>query len=226
MNIAIILSGGTGTRLGSDIPKQYIEVKGRPIIAYCLDTFCNNRMIDRIQIVADEIWHDVISDCEKSSKLFGFSRPGKTRQLSIYNALSDIENRVSSDDIVIIHDAARPFVSDEMIDNCLTAAAAHDGVLPVLPMKDTVYFSDDGKRVSALVERKKVFAGQAPEAFKFGKYLSANRALLPDKILDINGSAEPAIIAGMDIVMVDGDENNFKITTKADLDRFIEIVRK
>ena len=101
----------------------------------------------------------------------------------------------------------------------------HDGVLPVLPMRDTVYFSEDGKCISQLVDRSKIYAGQAPEAFKLGKYLEANESLIPEKIFAINGSTEPAIMAGMDVAMIDGDEKNFKITTKADLEKFKEYMK-
>ena len=225
MNTAIILAGGTGTRLGADIPKQYIEVCGKPIIAYCLETFFAHEMIDAVQIVADEMWHEYIMQQVNSEKFKGFSVPGATRQLSIYNGLCDVKMYSSDNDCVIIHDAARPLVSVEMITNCFKALKQHDGVLPVLPMKDTVYFSEDGKCISQLVDRSKVYAGQAPEAFRLGKYLAANEALMPEKILKINGSTEPAIMAGMDIAMIDGDENNFKITTKTDLEKFKEYIK-
>ena len=94
-----------------------------------------------------------------------------------------------------------------------------------MPMKDTVYFSEDGKRISELVERKKVYAGQAPESFLFGKYLAANDRLMPDDIYRINGSTEPAIMAEMNIAMIPGDETNFKITTKQDLKRFEQVLK-
>ncbi len=225
MNSVIILAGGTGTRLGADIPKQYIEVAGKPIIAYCLETFFSHKMIDAVQIVADEMWHKYISKHISSNKFKEFSAPGATRQLSIYNGLCDVKKYSSDDDCVIIHDAARPLVPAEMITNCIKALEQHDGALPVLPMKDTVYFSEDGKCISQLVERSKIFAGQAPEAFKLGKYLAANEALMPEKILAINGSTEPAIMAGMDVAMIDGDEKNFKITTKGDLEKFKEYMK-
>lgn len=226
MNTAIILAGGTGTRLGGDIPKQYIEAGGKPIIAYCLEAFFAHDMVDAVQIVADEMWHEFILKHINSDKFKGFSAPGVTRQLSIYNGLCDVKNYSSADDCVIIHDAARPLVFAEMITSCFKALEQHDGVLPVLPMKDTVYFSDDGKCISQLVERSMIYAGQAPEAFKFGKYLAANEVLLPEKILAINGSTEPAIMAGMYVAMIDGDERNFKITTRADLERFKEIIKR
>jgi len=224
MNIALILSGGTGKRLGADIPKQYIEVNGRPVISYCMKHLFSHGGIDAVQIVADEIWHGYIMQqlfrLPYKEKFKGFSAPGENRQLSIYHALMDIREYASDDDFVIVHDAARPCVSAAQISDCLKAAEGHDGALPVLPMKDTVYLSADGKVVSSLLDREKVFAGQAPEAFVFGKYYEANKTLLPDKILEINGAAEPAVMAGMDIAMIPGDEGNFKITTLADLRRF------
>lgn len=97
--------------------------------------------------------------------------------------------------------------------------------MPVLPMKDTVYTSlDGGKSVAALLDRSTVYAGQAPEVFRIGRYYEANQKLFPDRIRQINGSTEPAVLDGMEIIMIPGDEGNFKITTKADLERFRQIL--
>ncbi len=228
MNIALILSGGTGARMASDIPKQYIEVAGRPIISYCLRRLSGHGGIDGIQIVADPLWRTCIENCldgdDPAGKFRGFSRPGENRQLSILYGLTDIRLYARDQDFVLVHDAARPLLSDEMISRCLDAAEGHDGVIPVLPMKDTVYRSEDGRTVSSLLNREKIFAGQAPEGFRLKAYYEANRRLLPDEIFKINGSTEPAILAGMDVAMIAGDENNFKITTKADLERFQKMI--
>lgn len=226
MTTAFILAGGTGTRLGAHMPKQYIKVNGKPIISYCLDVFARHYDIDNIQIAADKAWHEYILQYISSEKFKGFSIPGENRQLSIYNGLCDIQRYSNDNDIVIIHDAARPNVTSEMISECISAAREHDGAIPVLPMKDTVYLSENGSTISSLIPRKRLYAGQAPEAFKLGKYLAANENLLPDKIKEINGSTEPAIMYNMDIAMINGDENNFKITTPADLERFKEMVIK
>jgi len=230
MNYAVILSGGTGLRLGAEIPKQYIEVNEKPIIAYCLEQLSKHAMIDGIWIVVDVAWQEQlatwIEQYDINGKFLGFSKPGENRQLSIWNGLVDLKARIEAEDCVFIHDAARPLLTEAMITTCLEAVEGYDGVLPVLPMKDTVYLSEDGKCVSSLLNRSQIFAGQAPEVFRFQKYFEANERLLPDRILQINGSTEPAIMARMDIAMIPGDEGNFKITTKADLNRFCEIIEK
>ncbi len=310
--VAIILSGGTGSRMNMDIPKQYVRVGGRMIITESVIPFARCSLIDGIQIVADKQWQDNIlkeyaenmksissgapgkdADTEHSKmalpyKFKGFSVPGANRQLSILNALRDLRKNMDDDDIIIIHDAARPLVTMEMITSYITAiydksqkspsgcldnspkssadsldnaskasagsldntpkpsASAdsldnmeisgihnhseesdrirHDGVMPVIPMKDTVYYSDNGSSVSRLLDRDRMFAGQAPEVFRYGRYLDACEKLMPDRIMDIRGSTEPAIMAGMDIVMIQGDEKNFKITTIEDMERYREIV--
>lgn len=227
MNTALILSGGTGSRVGGDIPKQYMEVHGKPIIQYCLEAIAFHERIDAIQIVADSTWQELILDCIKNTvfvyKLKGFSLPGKNRQLSIWSGLKSIKEYASDRDLVFIHDAARPLLNHDFISRCLDAAAGYDGVIPVLPMKDTVYMSTDGEKITSLLNRSQIFAGQAPEVFALGAYYRANEALLPDKILEINGSTEPAVMAGMNIRMISGDERNFKITTKEDMKRFEEM---
>lgn len=235
MNIALILSGGTGLRVGSSLPKQYIEVAGRPIITYCMKTLHAHKMVDAIWVVAEKEWQSKILSWIKmyglEGSVKGFSLPGENRQLSILNGLEDMTEFVGADDYVMIHDAARPCLSAQMITDCFVGVKGHDGVLPVLPMKDTVYLSEDGKAVSSLLDRKQIFAGQAPEVFVFGKYLQANRELLVKNIeteepviLSVNGSTEPAIMADMDIAMISGDEKNFKITTREDLEHFRRII--
>lgn len=225
MNVAIVLSGGTGTRLGAEVPKQYIRVNNRTIISYCLEVLESCEQIDAIQIVADDSWQDIILE-SKMTKFRGFSKPGANRQLSIYNALEDVKEFAAKEDVVIIHDAARPCVSEKMFKELIHACEEHDGALPVLPMKDTVYLSENGNSITSLLNRSHIFAGQAPEAFLFGKYYEANVRLLPDDIMKINGSTEPAIIAGMDVAMIPGDEKNFKITTIQDLERFQQLIEE
>lgn len=223
MRVAVVLAGGMGTRLGAGIPKQFIEVKGKTVLQYCLETFHQCGCIDKLWIAAGGQWQDKISKMVELSGLqgifAGFSCPGQERQLSIRNALIEIMASGAEDDYVLIHDGARPLVSTKLICRCFEAACGHEGAIPVLPVKDTIYLNKSGCLTAAL-NREEMAAGQAPEVFQLGPYYRANEALMPEKIIDIHGSAEPAIMAGMDIVAIPGEERNFKITTPEDLDYF------
>ena len=179
-------------------------------------------------IVAEEEWREIIlSDLKQcgqnTEKIIGFAVPGVTRQFSILNALNYIKyewNTETEEINVLIHDAAIPNLSSDMISQCMDALKEHEGVMPVLPMKDTIYESKDGMTVTNLLDRRCLFAGQAPEGFRFDLYYQANKKLLPDRLHQINGATEPAMLANMDVVMISGDENNYKITTQVDLHRF------
>lgn len=224
MNIAIILAGGVGSRMKAiDRPKQYIEVKGRPIINYCLQTFEHHKEIDEIYIVADESWQEYIREWlekDRITKFKTFAPAGKSRQHSVYHGLCACENSAGENDIVIIHDAARPFVTEEIIDECIAGARELDGAMPVITIKDTVYRSKDGKSIASLLERSELFAGQAPESFKYGKYKSIHDKATEEELMNTRGSSEIAYKNGMEIRLFPGAEKNFKITTMEDLTNF------
>lgn len=228
MVTALILAGGIGLRFGGDIPKQYDAVCGRALIEYCLETVFSCDKIDKVRIVAAKNWRGkvekMVSRWDYHNRFAGFSEPGFNRQMSILNGLKDMKGDCGIKDYVLIHDAARPFVQQEDLHSLIRAAQGHDGAIPVLPMKDTVYISRDGISVSELIDRSVIYAGQSPEIFVYGKYLSANENL-PD-IMRINGSTEPAVMAGMDIVMIPGNERNFKVTTQNDMNIFRSILEK
>lgn len=125
MNIALILSGGTGSRMGLDIPKQYIEVAGKPIITYCMEKFQNSPAVDCIQIIADIKWQELILKYA-GDKVKGFSVPGENRQLSILNGMEDILQYADEWDNILIHDAARPLVSEQTIEKCFRELEKHE----------------------------------------------------------------------------------------------------
>lgn len=229
MNIAIILSGGVGSRMGLDIPKQYVTVENLPVISYCLQTFLRNEQTDVLVIgVADE-WKEFVKEqVEKLNpkKPVFYAMPGETRQCSIYNALKEVKEKGFDDEsVVIIHDAARPLVSQELIARCYNACKKADGAMPVIGVKDTTYYSEDGKNITNLLDRNKLWAGQAPEAFVFGRYLEIHEEMSHEALLQINGSTEIAFLNGMKVEMVEGDPMNFKITTPEDLSNFESIIK-
>ena len=226
MNYVIVLSGGIGTRVGVSIPKQYIEVKGKPIIEYCVKEFQQNQFVDQIIVVVSDEWIQYVSEkLKKYSKVAGYAFAGNSRQKSICNGLNYIcENMsIKDDDIVLIHDAARPNLTQNLINNCFNNVSdGYDGVLPVLPVKDTLYYSVNGKNISNLLDRDKIYAGQSPEAFLLKKYYDINKNLLDSELDSIKGSSEIAFKKGLKVKIISGEEKNYKITTKLDLQKFIE----
>lgn len=229
MVTAIILSGGVGSRMGADRPKQYLEVGNKPIIWHCLQLFEQHPLIDQVIIVAALVWQDYIKSMIsilEMKKFAGFAAAGGSRQQSIYHGLLKAkENGAKDDDIVIIHDAVRPCVSARILSDCVNMLDQADGAMPVLTVKDTVYKSADGKYIAALLNRDEIFAGQAPESFRFGKYFAVHENLSEEELASIRGSSEIAFKAGMKIRMFDGDEKNYKITTPADLEKFCQQIK-
>lgn len=230
MNYALILSGGTGTRMRTDgFPKQYIEVQGKPILFYTLEQFEKNLMVDKIVVVATDDWKEQIERWLRQYDIKKFDRiakAGNSRQESIVNGLEAcVCSSENAADRVIIHDAVRPLVSDNLISSCLRELEKHDGCMPVLAVKDTIYHSKDGKAISDLLCRKTLFAGQAPEAYWLHLYLRINRGLKKDELANVYGTSEIAYRNGLDIRLIPGEELNFKLTTPADLERFQAIIK-
>lgn len=241
----ILLSGGVGARLGASTPKQYIEVNGKSILEYTLNAVKAWKTMDSLIIVADRQWwvyiEDIVrrafleelsepgiqSQSRENIRFLGFAKPGKNRQLSIYNALRTIKDYMDKNAVVMIHDGVRPCLSPELIKRCDDAMNIRnpaqsniDGVMPYLEVKDTIYLKDADGNISGILDRGSLAAGQTPEFFDYGKYLKANEDLSEEDMLLIHGSTEPAVKAGMKIALVPGDEGNFKITTPEDLERF------
>ena len=222
MNRTVILAGGAGKRMGGYVPKQFINVNGKPLLQYSLEAVRDCECAGEVWIVAGEPWRGAVQRMIKeagiSSRFRGFCDPGPERQVSVMNALTELmKEETAENSYVMVHDGARPLVSGELIRRCFEAAAGRDGAVPVLPVRDTVYRMEDG-RLSGLLKRDQLAAGQTPEVFRLKPNYDANLALMPDQIMRIRGSAEPAVLAGMDIAVIPADERNIKSTTQEDLD--------
>lgn len=231
MVTAVVLAGGISSRLGGDIPKQYLMAGDKPVIGYCLETFEDNKNIDNILVVCAENWRDFIKEwigTLKIRKFCGFAAAGESRQHSIYHALQEAKRQgLGEEDVVLIHDAARPWVDDQIIERCISAVMEADGAMPVIDVKDTIYLSRDGNHIDGLLHRDELFAGQAPESFRFGPYLRIHEMLSDGELGAIRGSSEIAYRSGMEIRLVVGSEENYKITTQEDLEKFrLQIVEK
>jgi 2-C-methyl-D-erythritol 4-phosphate cytidylyltransferase len=230
MNTALILAGGRGERmLGLAVPKQFHPVRGRPVITYTLRRFQDCAAITGILVVAEEAWRGMIGEWlarDGCTKFLGFADPGETRQESVFAGLLAMEGLMKEDDVVLVHDAVRPAVTEALILACIEEARQRGGATPALRVRETIYRSVDGSRISALLNRNELCVGQTPEGYRFGKYLAAHRSVTRAELAGTRGSSELAFRFGMEVGLFPGDDRNFKITTIEDLERFERLEEK
>jgi 2-C-methyl-D-erythritol 4-phosphate cytidylyltransferase/2-C-methyl-D-erythritol 2,4-cyclodiphosphate synthase len=212
---ALILAGGSGSRVGGDIPKQYLTVGGRPVIRRTIEVFLSHPAIETVQIV---IGADDTELCTNALAGLDIPRPvtgGATRQESSRRGLEALED--SNPDHVLIHDAARPFIDHATIGRVIAALDTAPTVLPAVPVADTLKrVAGTPPVVSATVDRQDVWRAQTPQGFRFAQILSAHRAAAGQEMTDDTAIAEHA---GLAVLLVTGNEDNFKITTQDDLQR-------
>jgi 2-C-methyl-D-erythritol 4-phosphate cytidylyltransferase len=220
---AIILGGGTGTRFKGSVPKQFLPVEGRPLIAYTIDAFEQAPSIDAIVVVvpAGSGWEEQrTADLITSyglAKLSKIITGGETRQLSCWQALRYL--KAMSPEIVVVHDAARPLVTTEMVET-----AVHEGTLAMtfgLPAKDTIVSLRDGA-IAAVLRREDLCQVQTPQAFAFETLWEAHEKARAAGISDAGDDAGLVLRLGKRVKVLPGDPCNIKITDPRDL----ELVRQ
>lgn len=222
MNIAVILSAGSGSRFGSDIPKQFINLAGKNIIEYTIATFEQNDNIDEICIVADTVYHEKlfeISKINKFSKVKKIIQGGKERKDSSYNAIKEYENKKNIN--LIFHDAVRPFVSQRIINDCIESLEKYSAIDVAIPTADTIIQIDEtSKTIENIPTRSKLQRGQTPQAFKLEVIKKAHELAILDKnepmFTDDCGLVKQ-YLPNEKVFVVNGEERNIKITYPEDL---------
>lgn len=221
-NIAVVLSGGTGARMGSGIPKQYIELAGKPVLVHTLRRLERCGAVDGVIVAAAPEWMSEIQKWKAEfslAKLLAVAPAGVDRQRSIRSGLLAAEQFMDGDKLcgVIIQDAVRPLTSAELLTRLIEELKEAPAVMPALPITDTTYTSHDGQWVDGLLDRSTLFAGQAPEAFRFWPYLALYRDT-PEKVLcSMSGSCQLPYRQGWKVKIIPGEAKNFKITYCDDL---------
>ena len=219
---AIIPSGGIGSRFNSPIPKQYIKVLGKELIVYTLQTFQNCEEIDEIIIPAHESYFDLLNLIKKEnnfSKISKIVHGGKERQDSVYNGV--IAGDFEANDLIAVHDAARPLLSKTLLEKAINLARNFDSVVVGIKARDTLFNAED--IVSNYIDRSKIYYAQTPQIFRY-RILKKAFDLAIEK--GFSGTDESMLVknAGFDIKVVDGEFENFKITSKSDLETFEKLV--
>ena len=220
---AIIPSGGVGSRFKSPIPKQYVKVLGKELIAYTLEVFQKCKLVDNIIIAANESYFQLLNQIKEEysiSKITKVVEGGLERQDSVYNGLCS--SKFEDDEIIIIHDAARPLLSLEILENAIYSAVKYDSIVVAISARDTL-FEKHGNKFNYL-DRSNIYYAQTPQIFKY--------RILKDsfsKAIDSNfkGTDESMLVQNADyeIKVVSGEYQNIKITTESDMRVFEKIVK-
>lgn len=225
MNIAIVIAGGSGHRMGQDIPKQFINVYDKPVIIYTLESFQKHPQIDAIEVVCIDGWHDVLKAYAKQfsiTKLKWVVNGGQTGQESIRNGVYNLEGVLKDDDIVIIHDGIRPLVDESVLSDVILKCNRYGNAVTSMPYNEQIFVIDDEISTVKYIPRETLRRVSTPQAYKFGKVDRAYHEAFEKKI-GIYGSSYTntmMVELGERLYFAAGSDKNIKLTTKDDLEMF------
>ena len=228
MNIAIILAGGIGSRVGADIPKQFILVFGKPVLVYTIEKFQNNKNIDAIEVVCLESYLSVVEEYRKQynlSKIKWITEGGSTFSQSVMNGVNNLKGKLSDDDIVVIHFGASPFVENDIIDDCIKVCKEKGNAISTIPFYYLSTFRDENEpnvMAGKWVSRDVLACMNSPHAFRLGYiYDIYKRGVENGDIYKVEPHTTSLMqFMGEKIYFSKGSQTNIKITTKEDLDLF------
>lgn len=221
MNIAIIFAGGSGRRMGAGMPKQFLEINGKPIIIHTLDNFQNSPVIDKIYIACKkEYMTKLLNMVEyyRITKTAGIAEGGLTGQDSIYNGLKYALKENPEDSIVLVHDGVRPLISEEVIEENIESVKKYGTAVTCTPFFETPVISMSGEIVEDMPVRKYMFTAQAPQSFRLGEIVRAHEEVrkLNPEYKDIADSCYLYRSLGKEVHIVEGNRGNIKVTTPED----------
>ena len=225
MNVAVIIAGGNGSRMGQDIPKQFINVYDKPVVIYTLESFQKHPEIDAILAVCIDGWHDVLWAYAKQfgiDKLKWVVSNGATAQESIRNGLLGLKDICQEDDIVIIHDGIRPMVDEYVLSDVIIKCREHGNAVTSLPYNEQIFVVDDELSTTKYIPRETLRRVSTPQAYTYGKLSWAyEKAFAEDIGLQGGTYANTMMVElGERLYFAAGSEKNIKLTTKDDLELF------
>ena len=221
MVVALLTAAGTGSRMGQDIPKQFMHVENKPLIIHTMEAFQNHPGIDAIIVVTLPAWTAVLQAYASQfniSKLKWVVPGGATGQESIYNGLVELSKQLSTDDVVMIHDGNRCLVSSEIISNSLATFHMYGSAVAAIPCVEAVFRSkDDGLSSVVSIPREQLFRTQTPHTYRLGKLLWAHKEASKKGISNTAASCTLMQELGETVYFSKGSETNLKITTVDDM---------
>jgi 2-C-methyl-D-erythritol 4-phosphate cytidylyltransferase len=223
----ILPSGGRGVRFGGTLPKQYIKVNGKEILAYTIEIFEKCGLVNEIIIAADENYFQLINGIKEEynfSKVTRVIKGGKERQDSVYNALSSLT--CSNDDLIIVHDAVRPLLTQNILESAINSAILFDNVVVGIKAQDTLIEFDNIENhfATGYVDRSKIFYAQTPQIFRYSNLMDSMKKAYKENFI---GTDESMLVmrGGFNVKIIDGSSQNLKITSENDLSIFDKLVR-
>ncbi|MYJ72535.1 MAG: bifunctional 2-C-methyl-D-erythritol 4-phosphate cytidylyltransferase/2-C-methyl-D-erythritol 2,4-cyclodiphosphate synthase [Rhodospirillaceae bacterium] len=216
---AVIVAAGRGVRAGGDVPKQYARIGGEPVLRRTVDVFAAHPAVSTVVTVIHPD-DEALARQSVGTAQVQFVRGGASRQESVCNGLKFLDKR--DPEFVLVHDAARPFVTADIVGRCLDAARRHGAAAAGVPMADTVKKTDGSDLVTETIARDRLWRAQTPQAFRYRDLVAAHEAAAGRALTDDAAVAEAA---GLAVAMSPGSEDNFKITAAEDLARADRIAR-
>lgn len=227
-NHLLLMMGGSGTRLGADRPKQYIEVEGMPIFAYILKKYDTLACIDDIVIVSHEAWFDYVEEWKNKLNLEKDVRivaGGTNRSQSVRNGLKEVAKNAEEKDAVLIHDATHPYVDEKGTEGVIEALKTFDGATLGAYQYDTVYRVNDDDVIESVIPRRYVVSGASPEAFTFGKIFDIYCNATEDELEAMTSAGAIALEHGIQMKVIPANVINLKITYKNDMEAFVKMAK-
>lgn len=230
MNVALIIAGGSGRRMGQEIPKQFIHIDNKPIIIYTLEAFERHPAIDAIEVVCIDGWHDILLAYAKQfhiTKLKWITNGGATGQESIRNGVENLKDELNDNDIVIIHDGIRPIVDKEVLSDIVVTCSQYGNAVTSLPYNEQIFVKTDEYTTTQYIPRETLRRVQTPQAYKYGLLRDKYREAF-EKEIGIYGSSYTntmMVDLGVTLHFAAGSEKNIKLTTADDLAIFKALLK-
>lgn len=225
MNVAIIIAAGSGSRMGQDIPKQFLNVYDKPVLLYTLEVFQEHPGIDAIEVVCLDGWIDFVWAYAKQfgiTKLQWVVTGGKSGQESIRNGVFNLEGKCAADDTVIIHDGIRPIVDPDVLTDIIEKCAVYGNAVTSMPYNEQIFIIDDEISTTKFIPRETLRRVATPQAYRFDKLDWAYHEAF-EKEIGIYGSHYTntmMVELGERLYFAAGSDRNIKLTTKGDLELF------
>ena len=223
MIFAVILAGGTGSRMGStDMPKQFLEIKGKPILNHTVEKFLPTPKFEKIIVLSPKAWlghtREIIRKYTGKSDKIVVIEGGATRNETIMNAIRYIDGQYGLDDdtVIVTHDSVRPFLTHRIIEENIAAAQQYGACDTVIPATDTIV-EGNGTAITAIPDRRKMYQGQTPQSFKAKLLRDAYDSLSAEEKDILTDAAKILVMKGKEVRLVQGETFNIKITYPYDL---------